>query len=222
MTGNTDASDDAEQERLRGERLAAESERQRELDREQRAVYTWAGPGDDGPPPELWPDGGEDEEDDEETPDTADLVADADEFEALDPTDLSLAENVQVLLRRLPGDVERFEGTVVETGEYPHVADDDTTLRLAPAGSVYRLPDDEDDPFEELIGSDWTVFAEVEDDEDEWNPQPASLREGETTDISAHTQANLETINRAAEEGYMDEEDAEAARKRILSDEEGA
>lgn len=41
MRQNTDELDDEEQERLRGERLAAESERQRELDREQREVRPW-------------------------------------------------------------------------------------------------------------------------------------------------------------------------------------
>lgn len=50
MRQNTDELDDEEQERLRGERLAAESERQRELDREQRAER-----------PVVLPDGGEDE-----------------------------------------------------------------------------------------------------------------------------------------------------------------
>jgi hypothetical protein len=128
MRQNTDDRDDEEQERLRGERLAAESERQRELDREQNepAVRAWAGPGDTGTPPDLWPDGGDD--------------------------------------------------------------------------------------------------AEDADDEDEWNPEPASLRDGETTDLSGHAQANLETINRAEEDGYLDSDEADEARQNIREnddDEEG-
>lgn len=99
MRTNTRPHGDVEQERLRGERLAAESERQRELDREQRN------------PRPLVPDGG--------------------------------------------------------------------------------------------------------DEEDEWNPEPATLREGETTDLSGHAQRNLETIDRAEDEGYLDAETAEEARESI-------
>lgn len=106
MRQNTRTHGDVEQERLRGERLAAESERQRELDREQR-----------DPRPHVLPDGGEDEG-------------------------------------------------------------------------------------------------------DEWNPEPASLRDGETTDLSSHAQRNLETINEAEEEGYLSEEKAEEARESIRENDE--
>jgi len=51
---------------------------------------------------------------------------------------------------------------------------------------------------------------------DDWDPQPAELREGETIDVSAHAQSNIEQIRAAEREGDIDPEDADAAVERII------
>lgn len=40
---------------------------------------------------------------------------------------------------------------------------------------------------------------------DDWDPQPAKLREGEHPDVSAHTRANLAAIKKQEEWGTMPE-----------------
>lgn len=42
--------------------------------------------------------------------------------------------------------------------------------------------------------------GEGADDEDEWDPQPAELREGETPDEDSHAARNAEMLRRAREE----------------------
>lgn len=49
------------------------------------------------------------------------------------------------------------------------------------------------------------------DDDDEWNPEPATLREGETTDLSAHARGNIEQIREGVRDGILSEADAESA-----------
>lgn len=46
---------------------------------------------------------------------------------------------------------------------------------------------------------------------DEWDPEPASLREGETPDVSSHAARNIEQIRRAVEDGLLDEEEGAEA-----------
>lgn len=59
-----DGGDEVDMEEVqRGEELAVESERRRELEKEQPATRSWAGPGDTGLPPSEW--GDPDEEDDD-------------------------------------------------------------------------------------------------------------------------------------------------------------
>lgn len=57
-----------------------------------------------------------------------------------------------------------------------------------------------------------------EETEDEWNPEPAQLREGETRDISSHAQRNIEQLRMAEEEGDIDEEAFEEAKERIIEE----
>ena len=49
------------------------------------------------------------------------------------------------------------------------------------------------------------------DDGDEWNPQPAKLREGETPDVDNHARRNAETLRRLAD----DLDDNELAEKAL-------
>lgn len=53
---------------------------------------------------------------------------------------------------------------------------------------------------------------------EDWDPEPASLRDGEHADVSAHTRRNLEQIREAERAGVLNEEEAENARERILDD----
>lgn len=49
---------------------------------------------------------------------------------------------------------------------------------------------------------------------DEWNPQPATLREGETADDDSHAQANLRAIREHERRGDLPKGTFEAAAKR--------
>lgn len=53
------------------------------------------------------------------------------------------------------------------------------------------------------------------DDTDDWDPQPAKLREGETPDVSAHASGNIEQIRQAERDGDLSEEAADRAVERI-------
>lgn len=135
-----DDATDEEQERLRGERLAAESERQRELDREQRAGYSWAGPGDPhGTPPALWTDGGD--------------------------------EGESVEISREAAEVARRELDLL----------------------IEETEDEDPDPLTDDVFRAVSELRDALDEEsDEWDPEPADLREGETVDMDAHARRNLE------------------------------
>jgi hypothetical protein len=92
-------------------------------------------------------------------------------------------------------------------------------------GSCLRIIDslrDETGTRQDTIRTDG---GENEDDGDGgWNPEPASLRDGETTDISAHARRNLEQIQIAVENGDLDEDDVDeetqADLERIRNDED--
>lgn len=51
------------------------------------------------------------------------------------------------------------------------------------------------------------------EDTDDWNPEPATLRDGE--DTSGHAKRNIALIREAEREGLLDSEDAEEAVERI-------
>lgn len=53
------------------------------------------------------------------------------------------------------------------------------------------------------------------DDTDDWNPEPATLREGEREDLSPHARRNIELIREGEREGLLDSESAEEAVERI-------
>ncbi|AGM11222.1 hypothetical protein M197_gp57 [Haloarcula hispanica tailed virus 2] len=55
----------------------------------------------------------------------------------------------------------------------------------------------------------------ADDQNDGWDPQPATLRDGETTDVSSHAARNIAQIRQAAREGDLGEDQAEAAVERI-------
>ena len=61
---------------------------------------------------------------------------------------------------------------------------------------------------------DLTVDGGDDDgEEDEWNPQPAKLREGETPDVDNHARRNAEALRQLADD-VDDDELAEKARDR--------
>lgn len=62
---------------------------------------------------------------------------------------------------------------------------------------------------------------EDESNDDEWNPEPAKLREGETTDESSHAARNIQQLRQAAEDGDLDEDTAEDAIQDIRDGENG-
>jgi hypothetical protein len=54
----------------------------------------------------------------------------------------------------------------------------------------------------------------LEGETDEWDPEPAQLRGGETADRSSHAQRNLEQIREGVEDGTLDEDAYEQAKRR--------
>jgi hypothetical protein len=50
----------------------------------------------------------------------------------------------------------------------------------------------------------------------DWTPTPATLREGETADISAHAARNLAQIRQGVEDGLVDPADLSAERRAQL------
>lgn len=105
-------------------------------------------------------------EDDEEDPE---LVTDGGQ-DSLDLDDVEEGDDVRVLLDPLRRDVDAREvaATVEEANESSVllVSSAGTTARLSAGGSIYRVPDDEEDPFEELLGT-----ATLYPDEDEEEPE---------------------------------------------------
>jgi hypothetical protein len=56
---------------------------------------------------------------------------------------------------------------------------------------------------------------------DDWEPEPAELRDGEDTDLSAHARGNLEQLIEGARSGDVDFKDVEAYRQAALKRERG-
>jgi hypothetical protein len=56
---------------------------------------------------------------------------------------------------------------------------------------------------------------------DDWDPEPAELRDGEDTDLSAHARGNLEQLIEGARSGDVDFKDVEAYRQAALKRERG-
>jgi len=57
--------------------------------------------------------------------------------------------------------------------------------------------------------------------EDEWEPEPAQLRDGETPDVDAHARANLEAIREHEERGELEEGTAERVAREMAEEEGG-
>jgi hypothetical protein len=53
---------------------------------------------------------------------------------------------------------------------------------------------------------------------DGWEPEPAELRGGEDTDLSAHARGNLEQLIEGARSGEIDFKDVEAYRQAAIAD----
>lgn len=54
--------------------------------------------------------------------------------------------------------------------------------------------------------------------EDEWDPDPAQLRDGETPDVDAHARANLEAIREHEERGELEEGTAERVAREMAEE----
>lgn len=56
-----------------------------------------------------------------------------------------------------------------------------------------------------------------DDDSTEWNPTPATLRDGETADISGHARTNLDSLREGVAQGLLDPDEADDAAERIVA-----
>jgi hypothetical protein len=131
------------------------------------------------------------------------------------------AERGQVDTSRLS---ERHEALAAElerrgyTHDSPLAYDDELDLgTVDPAESIVDLRDRCTDCAARMVeGQQLCGDAPhgLEGETDEWNPEPAQLRDGETTDRSSHAQRNLEQIREGVEDGTLDEDVYEQAKRR--------
>jgi hypothetical protein len=147
---------------------------------------------------------------------------DPDEFEFVAP-DADAPSNVVVEVQRtddapewdedewtylIMNVLQRAGFEVVTNGDRPvsgvHV------LPRPPLSYPFAEEDREDDPV-----------TDGGDEEDEWDPQPASLRDGENPDEQSHAQGNIETIRQAERDGYLDSDEADEAVAVIRENDEG-
>lgn len=63
--------------------------------------------------------------------------------------------------------------------------------------------------------NDNATMNDGDDTGDDWDPQPATLRKGETTDVSSHAAGNIAQIRQAERDGDLSAERAEAAVENI-------
>lgn len=57
--------------------------------------------------------------------------------------------------------------------------------------------------------------------QEDWDPEPATLREGETEDTGSHAERNLAMIREGVESGVLDEDALERAKERYEEGEHG-